>query len=133
MKKYYYLGEEYDSLDAANVAASNHKTKMETQPSEFIKIKEVTGSDESGWTISSTTLTDNEILAIHSTSDKHYSVSSIHHGDNEIGLTAAEAIAEIDRLMKKYGSWARVDIITLIEDLATETDMTAFLESSEVE
>ena len=56
-----------------------------------------------------------------------------HHGDNEIGLTAAEAIAEIDRLMKKYGSWARVDIITLIEDLATETDMTAFLESSEVE
>lgn len=128
MKKYYYIGQEFDTLESANAAVLEHKTKLETCPCEFIHVKEITGSSEAGWKIPSNKLTDEQILAIDPSSDKHYSVASVHHGDSKVGLTAAEAIAEIDRLMRKYGSWAKVDKITVNEETSTQTDMSAFVE-----
>lgn len=128
MKKYYYIGQEFDTLESVNAAVLEHKTKLETCPCEFIHVKEVTGSAETGWTVTPDMLTNEQILAIDPNSDKYYSVASVHYGDSEVGLTAAETVAEIDRLMRKYGSWVQVNTIRIIEETTPETDMSAFVE-----
>ena len=128
MKKYYYTGREFDTLDAANAAVLEQKTKLETCPCEFIHVKEVTGSAEAGWVVTPDMLTNEQMLAIDPNSDKYYSVASVHHGDSEVGLTAAETVAEIDRLIRKYGSWMRVDKLTIIEETPTSEDMSDFVE-----
>jgi len=128
MKKYYYIGEEFDTLESANAAVAEHKTKLETCPSEFIRVKEVTGSAEAGWVMTPDLLNDEQILAIDPDSDKCYYVASIEHGDNKVGLTATETITEINRLLRKYGSWANVDKIVTVEETTAQTDMSNFLE-----
>ena len=92
MTIYKYLNVTYNTLAEAEAAVTAFKNQLDNQPSTYCEMKELTGSNEEGWTPVTGLLTDAEMLALDDT--KYYYVYSQYAGEAHHGLTAAEATAK---------------------------------------
>tara|TARA_A100001035_G_C27777408_1_gene499778 strand:+ start:2240 stop:2650 length:411 start_codon:yes stop_codon:yes gene_type:complete len=133
--KYYYANNEYNSESEAQNAVTALSVCLQNNPTNWIGAKVITGSNETGWLIDSTLLTDAEIL----TPDvsKTYTCHSKFTGENVIPVSAVELAAKCDEYRKPYAQYLKADLILKVEDtgdgrptvtpITTTTDMSEYL------
>tara|TARA_Y100000114_G_scaffold107555_1_gene100909 strand:- start:384 stop:797 length:414 start_codon:yes stop_codon:yes gene_type:complete len=111
--KYNYAGNQYDSENEAQDAATALSVRMQNNPTDWIGVKEITGSNETGWLINSKLLTDAEILT--PDENKTYTCFSPYSGENVIPVTATELKEKNNEYRKIYGQYWDANIIQKIE------------------
>lgn len=126
-KKYFWAGNTYDSMEEVTAAMLMTKNHIDTCPCDFVDVKLLSGSAETGWSIPQEKLTHEQVLAVTETDTNFYSVNSIADGDSTVGLTAAEMIAEVKRLTRKYGTRMQLNRVAVIEELTPEVDMSDYV------
>lgn len=125
MALYFYNQEVYDTESQAQDAVAAFAIRLENNPTDWIIVKEITRSQEAGWVMSSTKLSDAEILNPDST--KTYMCAAVHDGDNCMPLTASELDAKRIEIRASYCRWLYANEIIKIDDAttpATETTIT---------
>lgn len=115
---YCYCNTRYSTEAEAQSAADDLKVRMQNNPTDWMEAKELLGSNEGGWVITDSVLTDAEILS--PDSSKTYSCYSQYDGENYIGLTSSELTSKVDFLRIKYGDFYSVATILKVDD-STET------------
>lgn len=125
--KYLWAGTEYTSMAEVNTAANAKKTELETAPTNIVFVKRLSGSAEEGWVVPQENLTDAELLSVTEADTNFYSVTSITDGDTSIALTATTMLAEVDRLLRKYGTWMELNTVRIIEERDCEVDMSNYI------
>lgn len=132
--KYYYAAKQYDTESEAQAAVDAMKLRLENNPSDWVKVKEITGSAETGWQINSRLLTDAELL--NPSSDKTYMLHSPATGDTLMPLTSTELAAKRDECRTAYAQLYRLNEITKADDsnlkgiealITTTTDMSGYI------
>ena len=119
--KYYYVGKEYNSEDEAQNAATALSVRMQNNPTDWIIVKEITGSNETGWLINPTLLNDEQIL--NPDSNKTYNCFSKYSGENVIPVSATELKIKSNEYRKIYGQFFKVNTILKQEgDLESESN-----------
>tara|TARA_B100000575_G_scaffold289158_1_gene290477 strand:- start:79 stop:492 length:414 start_codon:yes stop_codon:yes gene_type:complete len=111
--KYYYVSNEYNSENEAQDAATALSIRMQNNPTDWISVKEITGSNETGWVMNPKLLTDAEILTPDTT--KAYTCFSQYSGENVIPVTATELQVKMDEYRKIYGQYWDVNSIRKTE------------------
>tara|TARA_B000000532_G_C18867225_1_gene406782 strand:- start:78 stop:491 length:414 start_codon:yes stop_codon:yes gene_type:complete len=111
--KYYYVSNEYNSENEAQDAATALSIRMQNNPTDWISVKEITGSNETGWVMNPKLLTDAEILTPDTT--KTYTCFSPYSGENVIPVTATELQVKMDEYRKIYGQYWDVNAIRKTE------------------
>lgn len=114
-----YCNTEYTTEALVNAAVLNTKSRLDNNPTDWVIVKEISGSVVTGWLIPVATLTDSEINNIDTT--KTYSVASVTDSDNDLGLTSSEATAKVNQHRVSYAAFLRVNVITR-EDDSVETE-----------
>tara|TARA_Y100001937_G_scaffold39917_1_gene56643 strand:- start:305 stop:733 length:429 start_codon:yes stop_codon:yes gene_type:complete len=107
--KYFYVGKEYNSEDEAQNAATALSVRMQNNPTDWITVKEITGSNETGWLINPTLLSDEQIL--NPDSNKTYNCFSKYSGENVIPVSASELTIKSNEYRKIYGQFFNVNTI----------------------
>lgn len=123
--KFYYNHKEFASLEEAEAEVEVVHNILENLPTKWCQVKEVTGSAEEGWNIPTESLTDSQILNLDPT--KTYSVSATLSGDNEVGLSSADAQAKITELRTKYANYKKANAIVKVEELNPSRDMSSYV------
>lgn len=132
--KYYYAGQEYDTESDAQNAVTVIKLRLENNPTDWIKAKEIRGSADTGWHIQASLLTDAELL--NPSSDKTYMAYSPITGENVMPLTATELEAKRDEYRTPYAQQINVGSIykgdqtqmdCVEEIISTTTDMSGYV------
>ena len=119
--KYYYVGKEYNSEDEAQNAATALSVRMQNNPTDWIIVKEITGSNQTGWLINPTLLSDEQIL--NPDSNKTYNCFSKYSGENVIPVSATELKIKSNEYRKIYGQFFKVNTILKQEgDLESESN-----------
>lgn len=98
---YTYALNQYSSESEAQDAATALSIRMQNNPTDWMRVKVITGSNETGWQISPTLLTDLEILT--PDTNKTYACFSPHTGQNEMPVTASELPAKVAEYRIPYG------------------------------
>lgn len=111
---YYYKDGEYSSESLAQAAATSEANRMENNPTDWMVVKEVTGSDVSGWTVTSATLTDSEIK--NPDSAKTYLSYSEITGNHHIGISSAELTTQYTAMRTAYANYWNLNEITKVDD-----------------
>ena len=122
--KYVYGFQEYDSEADAQAAAAALAVRMENNPTDWMVVKEISGSNESGWLVSPVELTDSEIENLDAT--KMYLAYSIQGSNNDMPLTAAEVATKRIEYRAIYGQWKNANSMRKIDDSTeppTETEI----------
>ena len=122
---YYYSGNKYTTEAEAQAAATSMATRMQNNPTDWMESKEITGSEEAGWQMNPTKLTDAQLLNPDTT--KTYTAYSKETGINIMPLTSAELATKRDEFRAFYGQELDVNVIHKIDnstDPATETTIT---------
>lgn len=115
--KYEYYPEIYDTEAEAQAAVVSMKSRLDNNPTDWCQVKEITGSNEDGWTVSPTLLTDAQINNLDAT--KTYLVYAIYDGDNYMPLTKDEAVTKINAIRSSYVRLQRLHEILKLDDSAT--------------
>jgi len=124
MTSYSYLNVTYNTLAEAEAAVTAFKDQLDNQPTLYCEMKEVTGSDEEGWSYSSDYLSDAQILALDSA--KRYYTYSQYQGEALHGLTAAEATAKKNEYRNAYATRAQANTLKTIS-APTNEDMSIYV------
>lgn len=126
-----YCGTDYETEALANAAVLNTKSRLDNNPTDWVVVKELSGSAATGWLIPVDTLTDSEIDNLDTT--KFYSVASVKHPDMDFGLTSSEVTAKVAQHRASYAVFLRVNVIVKIEDTVlteyapTNVDMSGYV------
>jgi hypothetical protein len=129
-----YKDVDYSSLEEAQQACLVFRAELDNNPSKWAKVKEVSGSSESGWVVPITSLSDNEIKNLNP--EKHYSVSSPITGESLCGLTAEAAAVKVAEYRTAYAVYWNADSILRrdysgenpsFEPLPTTLDMSGYV------
>ena len=133
--KYYYANNEYNSESEAQNAVTALSVRLQNNPTNWIRAKVITGSNETGWLINPTLLTDAELLT--PDVNKTYTCHSKFTGENVIPVSATELAAKCDEYRKPYARYLKADLILKVEDtgngrptvtpITTTTDMSEYL------
>jgi len=133
--KYIYANNEYSTENEAQDAATALSVRMQNNPTDWITVKEITGSNETGWLINPTLLTDAQIL--NPDSNKSYNCFSNYSGDNMIPVSATELTIKSNEYRKIYGQYFNVNTIYKIENdevnnptvvlITPKTDMSSYV------
>ena len=124
-KENYYALNEYKSVAEVEAAAAEMLITLQTKPTAWCIVKRLNGNPTDGFNIPIDALTDEEILNI--SGDDWYSVAAVVSGFNESGLTAAQAIDAVNTLRAEYADYHRISIYTVIEEISTSQDFSAYL------
>ena len=112
--RYMYALNEYSTESEAQDAATALSVRMQNNPTDWIKVKFITGSNETGWQINPTLLADSEILT--PDTNKTYLCFSPYTGKNEMPVTASELLTKITEYRTPYGqSLAANSIFKIVE------------------
>ena len=95
-----YFGVEYATETLVDAAVADRNVRLTDNPTDWVVVKELSGSEVDGWVVPSQTLTDAQINNLDAT--KRYSVASIIDGDNDIGLTSTETEAKVLEHRTRY-------------------------------
>jgi len=121
---YYYAQQTYDTKAEVDAAVVAFKDRLDNNPTDWVTVKLLGGSETDGWIVPTETLTDAEINNL--SGDSFYSVIEVHGGNTYTGLTSAEAITKVAEVRTKYAQWKLVNTIT--ETYApTNVDMSVYV------
>jgi len=115
-KTYYWASDSYSSLDEVNASVESKKDYIDAYPCDFVQVKLLSGTAEDGWLVPSEILTHEQLLVVTDEDPNFYAVSSVHHGDTAIGLTASEMLQEVSRLKRSWGAWVELDTVYVVDD-----------------
>lgn len=108
---YTYAHNEFNTEQEAQDYVLTIKNQLDNEPTNWIVVKEITGSEDAGWTVLPYTFTDSEILS-GLDSSKTYQGYGPLTGINEFPLTADEIA---DRVTKGRKAWAQYFNVTYME------------------
>lgn len=118
---YIYKSVFYSSESDAQDAVNALKVRLDSNPTDWMEAKEITGSSQSGWTVMPTKLTDAELLS--PDSSKTYSCYSQYDGQTYMPLTSSELVTKRGELRTKYADHFDVSRIhKLVIDDSTDPD-----------
>lgn len=123
MEHYVYNGVSYSTEAEAQQAAVQFKNDLETKPTMYCSVKELSGDAESGWVVPQTALSDAEILAV--SDGKYYSFHSQLEGRAHIGISAAEVLTKVDHFKRLHAQEMQADKINHI--MPTDEDMSGYM------
>jgi len=129
---YFYAFEKYSSEAEAQAAATALLERMQNNPTDWMEVKEITGSQEAGWLMPPTKLTDAEIL--NPDESKTYTAYSKISGSNVMPLTAAQLEEKRNEFRVFYGDYLRANVITKADESTTpptETTITPTTDMSD--
>jgi len=129
---YFYAFEKYSSEAEAQAAVAALLDRLQNNPTEWMEVKEITGSQEAGWVIPSTKLTDAEIL--NPDGSKTYMAYSKISGSNVMPLTATQLEEKRNEFRVFYGDYLRANVITKSDESTTpptETTVTPTTDMSD--
>ena len=124
MAAYEYLRVNYDTLAEAEAAVTAFKNQLDNQPSTYCEVKEVTGSEEAGWTAVTDLLTDAEILSLDPA--KRYYIYSQYDGESYYGLTAEETTAKKNLFRNAFAIRVRANTLCTMA-APTNEDMSIYV------
>ena len=124
MATWIYNNTKYTSQADLDAAVTALKSRLDNNPTDWVTVKEVTSDGNGGWVIPSDTLTDAEINAM--VSDKYYSVSAVHSGFNEVGMSGTNATAKVSELRTEYAQWIDADVVVKMY-APTNEDMSGYV------
>jgi hypothetical protein len=107
---YVYANQSYDTQAEVEAAVTAFKTRLDNNPTDWVRVKLLGGNAEDGWVVPTETLNDAEINSLDANS--YYSVSDVHGGTNETGLTGTEATAKVAEFRTTYARWKKANTIT---------------------
>ena len=122
---YIYAHTNYSTEAEAQSAATSLATRMQSNPTDWMEAKEITGSSDAGWQMNPTKLTDAELLS--PDASKTYMAYSKEAGINVMPLTSAELATKRNEFRAFYGQSLDANTIYKIDDStdpATETTIT---------
>lgn len=122
---YIYATNSYSTEAEAQSAAASLATRMQSNPTDWMEAKEITGSSDAGWQMNSTKLTDAELL--NPDASKTYMAYSKEAGTNVMPLTSAELATKRNEFRAIHGQALNVNTIYKIDDSTdpfTETTIT---------
>lgn len=131
---YHYKDGEYETEALAQAAVASEAARMENNPTDWMVVKEVTGSDASGWTITSATLTDSDIKNPDST--KTYLCYSEISGEHHMAISSTELTTQYTSMRTVYADYWNLNEITKIDDgtdpqtittITPTTDMSSYV------
>ena len=107
--RYFYCGAIYLTEAEAQSAAVLQKARLQNNPTDWIVVKEISGSQESGWQINPNPLTDDQINNIDVS--KNYLIASVVEGENIMPATSSEVTAKVLSYRPIYADHIRANII----------------------
>lgn len=126
MEYYYYCGMSYNSEEALAQAVENMRNKLENNPTEYVTVEVVTPTENGGWLMSGTYLSDYGINNLDE--NLHYSLSSRLTGENHLGLTKEEVEAKVLELRKLWAKNLNVHVVEATRVFApTNIDMSVYI------
>ena len=109
MSKYTYAFEELNTVSEVEAAVVTMKNAMDTQPTLFCGVTNLTATDVAdAWDVGSS-LTDTQINNLTVETSGKYSVYSVYSGENSMPLTASQVISKVLEHKKLYGSIKNVN------------------------
>lgn len=111
--KYVYGLQIYATREEAEAAEAAQQTRWQNNPTDWIVVKEISGSDDEGWLMNPTPLTDNQILNLDE--NKRYSVYSDVSGENVMGLTSIEVTEKVEEYRQYYSNSMFMNDIQQVE------------------
>ena len=128
MTQYMYCSKIFNTLEEAEAAVTELKGVLDNQPIAYCGIKEVSGSEEEGWTaVTNELLTNEEMLSLDSS--KHYNIHSNYLGESHIGLTAEETTAKLIVYRNSYAAMNNANIL-YVGNPPTNEDMSVYVDSA---
>lgn len=123
---WYYFNTKYSSQEDANQKVLAVKQRLDNNPTDWVVVKKLGGSAESGWIIPTEGLTDQEINNL--SASHYYLVSAVINGESSIGLSSVQANAKVLAHRKEYCDFYMVNTITEIKLYApTNVDMSGYV------
>lgn len=116
--KYCYANNFYNTESEAQDAVVAMKLRLDNNPTDWMTVKEIVGSQEAGWQMNPNTLTDEQINNLDDT--KTYMASSPITGENCMPLTASEVEAKVTEFRTAYADWRCAGHISKFDDETTE-------------
>ena len=98
--KYLYGVANYATKAEAETAKAAQEIRFQNNPTDWMTVKQITGSQESGWVVNPTPLTDSEILNLDDS--KFYLVYSPVNGENLMPLTSSEVTEKVTEYKNVY-------------------------------
>mgnify|MGYP003625593038 CR=1 FL=1 len=98
--KYFYGLVLHATRVEAEAAKAAREIRLQSNPSDWMVVKQITGSDDAGWTMHPTLLTDAQILNIDV--NGNYCTSSPVHGENAMPLTATQLTEKVSEYRQAY-------------------------------
>lgn len=134
--KWYYCAETFFTQEDANQKVLDVKQRLDNNPTDWAIVKQLDGSNESGWVIPKTVLTDAEVNSLNA--NYFYSISSVVGSGTFIGLSSSETQAKVLEYRKEYCDYYQVNtikeftevdgVITEITEYApTNVDMSSYI------
>jgi hypothetical protein len=121
---YLYIGQQYETQSEVEAAVTAFKSRLDNNPTDWVDVQLLGGSEADGWVVPVEKLTDAEINSVSASS--HYSVSSIVGGGSYVGLTGPEVTAKVAELRTEYANYKGANVIT--ETYApTNEDMSGYV------
>ena len=125
--KWYYFNTEYSSQEDANQKVLTVKQRLDNNPTDWVVVKKLEGSAESGWIVPTKGLTDQEINNL--SASHYYLVSAVISGDSSIGLSSVQANEKVLSHRKEYCNFYMANSITEIKEYApTNVDMSGYIQ-----
>ena len=107
---YIYNFQTYETMAAVNNAVSEFKSRLDNNPTDWVVVQLLGGSEADGWVVPEENLTDAEINSLDAS--RHYTVHSPKLGYTFVGLTGTEATAKVLELRTEYAQACQANTIT---------------------
>lgn len=109
MSTYVYNQNTYDTKDQLYAAISALKVELDTQPSTWVQVKELSGDSTNGWVVPVTNLSDAQIL--NPDPSKFYNVSAIYDGTTFTAVSGVDLIAKVNEVRTSYARYIQANSI----------------------
>ena len=121
---YIYNGQTYNTQAELESAVTAFKSRLDNNPTDWVQVSLLSGSEADGWVVPDTPLTDAEINSM--SASIFYSVSDLVSGGSFICLNGTEATAKVAELRTPYAQGHSAN--TVYETYApTNEDMSGYV------
>jgi hypothetical protein len=126
MESYIYCGLTFNTEAELHEGIEEIKAKLENNPTEYMRVEQITENPEGGWIMSGIYLSDTGINNLQE--DQHYSVFSGYTGENCVGLTKDEVEVKKLEMRRAYGQALEVNKVEAIRVFEpTNVDMSGYV------
>lgn len=121
---YIYANQTYNTTEEVEAAVTAFKSRLDNNPTDWVNVALLSGSEADGWVVPEGYLTDAEINSLDASS--HYSISEVIGGGSWVGLSGTEATAKVAECRGYYANAMKANQI--METYApTNEDMSGYV------